>query len=147
MEDMFLADLENATEVVLNERHVPRVPRPAAATGTSRRAWPRHRRRTGRTRRAAAAGAIRFGQTFGAALTARRELGAAEAGSLVWGVILLGALGFVGMKWPKGLAYPIGVLFLWLALGWLIQAVKLWRHRERAAAPAPKTAPRPENAA
>ena len=39
----------------------------------------RQRRGTGRTRRAAAAGALRLGRTFGAALTARRALGAAEA--------------------------------------------------------------------
>jgi cardiolipin synthase A/B len=146
MEEMFLADLENATEVVLNERHVTGVQTPAPRARTPRRGWAR-RGRTGRTRRAAAAGAIRFGQTFGAALTARRALGAAEAGSLLWGVILLGALGFVGLQWPRALAYPLGVVFIWLALGWLIQAAKLWRHRQRDTAPAPKTEPRRENAA
>ena len=132
MEDMYLADLENATEIVLDEQHPARV-QPGRSSVSMPGSWPRARR-TGRTRRAAAAGAIRFGQTFGAALTARRALGAAEAGQLVWGVVLLGALGFVGLKWPKGLAYPFGVFFLWLAAGWLIQAAKLWRHRERATA-------------
>jgi cardiolipin synthase len=145
MEEMYLADLENATEIVLSEHHITRVapPKGAAATG---RTWPRARR-TGRTRRAAAAGAIRFGQTFGAALTARRALGAAEAGQLIWGVVLLGALGFVGLNWPKGLAYPFGVFFLWLAAGWLIQAAKLWRRRERATVPAKTAEAKRENAA
>ena len=146
MEDMYLADLEHSTEIVLSERNITRVQTPPDAAPTSRRAWPRHRR-TGRTRRAATAGAIRMGQTFGAALTARRALGAAEAGQLFWGVILLGALGFVGLKWPKGLAYPLGVFFVWLAVGWLVQAVRLWYRRERTKAPAQKAEPKQKNAA
>jgi cardiolipin synthase len=147
MEEMYLADLENATEIVLSEHQITRVapPRAAAAAATGR-TIPRPRR-TGRTRRAAAAGAIRFGQTFGAALTARRALGAAEAGQLIWGVVLLGALGFVGLKWPKGLAYPFGVFFLWLAAGWLIQTAKIWHRRERARLPEKKAESKQETAA
>jgi cardiolipin synthase len=149
MEQMFLHDLENATEIVLNERLRPRPQRtvtPVAAAGTrSRPAW--GHRRTGRTRRAAAAGAMRIGRTFGAALTARRALGAAEAGSLLWGVMLLGALGFVGLKWPKGLAYPLGVFFLWVAVSWTFQTVKLWRHRDRTKVPAKPAETRRETAA
>jgi cardiolipin synthase len=137
MEDMFLHDLDNATEIVLDARAITRAPAsasrdqsvPKSDPGTQG-AW-RRGRGTGRTRRAAAAGAIRIGRTFGAALTARRALGAAEAGSLIWGVVLMGALGFVGLKWPKGLAYPFGVFFLWVAISWLMQAVRLLRHRER----------------
>ena len=147
MEDMFLHDLENATEIVLNPRAVARAAPPSSPPGTARgRAWAA-RRGTGRTRRAAAAGAIRIGRTFGAALTARRALGAAEAGSLIWGVLLLGALGFVGLKWPKGLAYPFGVFFLWVAISWLVQAVSLLRHRDRTELPKKATEPRRETAA
>jgi cardiolipin synthase len=135
MEEMFLHDLENSTEVVANEHNLAAAAAPAGVVALSARA--RHfgwapRRRTGRTRRAAAAGAIRIGRTFGAALTARRALGAVEAGSLVWGVILFAALGVVGLKWPKGLAYPFGVFFLWIAVSWAMQAIKLLRHRRRA---------------
>jgi cardiolipin synthase len=134
MEDMFLRDLENATEVVPNEAVTTRASRPLMAPATARRRMWAARGRTGRTRRAAAAGAIRIGRTFGAALTARRALGAAEAGSLIWGIVLFGALGFVGMTWPKGLAYPFAVFFLWIAVSWAMQVAKLLRHRERAAA-------------
>jgi cardiolipin synthase len=131
MEDMFLADLEGSTEIVLNERLITRAQPLVPRVGSPPRpGWARHQR-TGGARRAAAAGAIRMGRTFGAALTARRALGAAEAGSLLWGVILLGALGFVGLKWPKGLAYPFGVFFLWVAASWAIQTVKLWRRRRQ----------------
>jgi cardiolipin synthase len=151
MEDMFLHDLENATEIVLDERAIARSAIPpaardqAAVPGTRGAHW-RARRGTGRTRRAAAAGAIRIGRTFGAALTARRALGAAEAGSLIWGVVLMGALGFVGLKWPKGLAYPFGVFFLWVAVSWLIQGVKLLRNRDRTELPK-RAEPRRETAA
>jgi cardiolipin synthase len=144
MEDMYLRDLENSTEIVLHERFVTRAPSAAERRAGRRRPWPRP---TGRTRRAAAAGALRIGRTFGAALTARRALGAAEAGSLIWGVILLGALGFVGLKWPKALAYPLGVMFLWIGVSLTIQTFRLFRHRASAAKPVPKTAPRRETAA
>jgi cardiolipin synthase len=145
MEEMFQRDLERSTEIVISERHV----RAAQARPPARVAgpmWATHRR-TGRTRRAAAAGAMRMGRTFGAALTARRALGAAEAGSLIWGVLLLGALGFVGVWWPKGLAYPLGVLLLWTAISWSIQIVELLRGRTRTGAKADSARPRREDAA
>jgi cardiolipin synthase len=144
---VYLRDLDNATEIVLQEQHITRLsPATPAAVGASWAAARYTRRRTGRTRRAATAGAIQFGRTFSAALTARRALGAAEAATLLWGVVLFGALGIVGLKWPKGVAYPLGVLFLWIAAGWVIQAVKLWKHREKAAPEAAKTPARQDAA-
>jgi cardiolipin synthase A/B len=129
MEEVYLRDLEHATEVVLTAREIkgtsskraPEPPRPR---------WAR-RRSTGRARRAAAAGALRLGRTFGAALTSRRALGSAEAASLIWGTLLLALLGVVGLKWPKGLAYPLGVFLIWVAVSWFIQSVKLWLRRDR----------------
>jgi cardiolipin synthase len=126
VEDMFIEDLSNATEVVLSEQQV-RTAASVRRAARARRTWPRGR--TGRTRRAATAGALRIGRTFGAALTARRSLGAAEAVTLLWGTLLLGALGFVGLKWPKGLAYPLGIFLLWVAISWLLQTARLLRHR------------------
>jgi len=55
MEDMFLADLEHSTEIVLSERHITLVPGASQMEPSARRAWPRQRR-TGRTRRAAEGG-------------------------------------------------------------------------------------------
>jgi cardiolipin synthase len=148
LEEMYLRDLANATEVVLNERAMARPQSVPAVAGASAGAEQRRPHPTGRTRRAAAAGAIRIGRTFGAALTSRRALGAAEAGSLIWGLLLLGGLGFVGLNWPKGLAYPVGVLLLWIAVSWAIQAGKLLaRRRSSAAAPLEKPQPRRETAA
>jgi cardiolipin synthase len=145
MEEMFQRDLERSTEIVISQRHV-RAANPRVPLKTRGPMWAPHRR-TGRARRAAAAGAMRIGRTFGAALTARRALGAAEAGPLLWGVLLLGAIGFVGLKWPKALAYPLGVLLLWTAISWSIQALKLFRRRSRAVARVEKAVPRSENAA
>ncbi len=143
MEEMYLADLERATEVVLSEHHIRATPSlaPDTPSGTS---WRQHG--TGRTRRAAAAGALRIGRTFGAALTARRALGAAEALTLFWGTLLIAGLGLVALIWPKGLAYPLGVFCLWVAVGWVLQTLKLLRERKRVETPAKKPEPR-ENAA
>jgi cardiolipin synthase len=131
MEDVYLRDLDNATEVVLSDDRITRPADPAA--GAERRRRPRSR--TGRTRRAAAAGALRAGRTFGAALTARRALGAAEGVTLMWGVVFVAALGGVALRWPKGLAYTLGVLLIWLSLSWTLQAIKLWplRRQQRTA--------------
>ena len=132
MEEVYLRDLQNATEIVLSESRVRAATAPAAGRSRGRQ---RRRPPISRTRRAATAGAIRMGRTFGAALTARRALGAAEGATLVWGVLLLGGLGVVGLKWPKALAYPLGVFLIWVAMGWLIQAVRLLRTRDRSSAP------------
>jgi cardiolipin synthase len=151
MEAMYLEDLENATEVVLEEHHI----RDAAAASSAvaarhrrrARSW-RHAHPTRHARRAATAGAIRLGRTFGAALTARRALGAAESVTLLWGALLLAALGFVGLRWPKALAYPVGVFCLWVAVSWVIQTGKLLRSRARSRSGiARKTADQRETAA
>jgi cardiolipin synthase len=133
MEQVFLHDLENSTEVVLSDERVQRVSPSSPASSARTPPWGRQGR-TARTRRAATAGALRMGRTFGAALTARRAVGAAEAVTLVWGIALIASLGVVGLKWPRALAYPLGVLFLWISASWSIQAIKLWplRRQQRA---------------
>jgi cardiolipin synthase len=123
MEQVFLHDLENSTEVVLSDERVQRVSPSSPASSARTPPWGRQGR-TARTRRAATAGALRMGRTFGAALTARRAVG----------IALIASLGVVGLKWPRALAYPLGVLFLWISASWSIQAIKLWplRRQQRA---------------
>jgi len=87
-------------------------------------AW-RSRGRT--TRRAASAGAIRMGRTLGAALTARREVGAAEAYNLFWSSLIFMSFGLLAYKWPKAIAYPFAVLAVWFALAGLFRAWRLYR--------------------
>jgi cardiolipin synthase len=122
MMDMFEKDLENSTEVVLKARKMVPV--------VERRKTPRledWRARGRTTRRAASAGAIRMGRTLGAALTARREVGAAEAYNLFWSSLIFMSFGLLAYKWPKAIAYPFAVLAVWFALAGLFRAWRLYR--------------------
>ncbi|HUQ88380.1 MAG TPA: hypothetical protein VM096_12525, partial [Vicinamibacterales bacterium] len=78
------------------------------------------------TRRAAAAGAIRMSRTLGAAMTRRREVGAAEAYNVFWSSLIFLAFGLLFLKYPKSIAIPIGVLAVWFAVTGLVQAWRLY---------------------
>ncbi|HWG51637.1 MAG TPA: phospholipase D-like domain-containing protein [Candidatus Acidoferrales bacterium] len=123
MEEMYLQDLTNATEIVLDmKRKVrapgePRHPRAAATSGGGS---------VGR----AAAGAIRIGNTVGAAFTSRRVLESVEARTmLLAGTILLGA---AALSWffPRVPAYTLVVVFGWIGLALLYRGYKLFRERK-----------------
>jgi cardiolipin synthase len=121
---MYENDLANATEVVLTARRMHSVDRRRRPRLEE---WKAHGRST---RRAATAGAIRMGRTLGAVLTARREVGAAEAYNLFWSSLIFLAIGAVALWWPKVIAYPFGVLGVWFAVVGLYRAGKLYyRHR------------------
>ena len=133
MQAMFERDLQNSTEVVLKSSKVLGLSGVEGRTIERRRTprmedW-RNRGRT--TRRAAAAGAIRIGRTFGAAITKRREVGAAEAYNLFWSSLLFLVLGVTFLKWPKWIAYTLGVLAVWFAVAGLFQAWRLYRRDTR----------------
>ena len=121
MAAMYETDLENATEIVLNRRRV------APAVPVTRR----RRRRGGGSTSRAAAGALRLGNTFGAVLTSRREVGPAEANTLLWGAALALALAACALLWPMAIAWPLGVGTAWVGLAWVARAVKLYRRRHR----------------
>jgi cardiolipin synthase len=120
MEDMYLQDLTNATEVVLDAKQKvrapggPRRPRPLVTSGSGS---------AGR----AAAGAVRIGHTIGAAFTNRRVLEPVEAriaaamGALLFAVAVLVAF------FPTALAYPLVVLFIWIALALIYKGYRLHR--------------------
>jgi cardiolipin synthase len=121
MTAMYEADLANSTEVVLTARKMRSVERRKTPRLED---WKRHGRST---RRAAAAGAIRMGRTLGAALTARREVGAAEAYNLFWSSLIFLSMGALALKYPKAIAMPFGVLAVWFALAGLFRAWRLYR--------------------
>lgn len=113
MEQMFLEDLANATEIVLSARN-----RVCAASGTPH---PRRRHSAGGSTARATAGALRIGHAVGAAMTNRRVLGPAEAGiTNVAGVALL-VLSIVGIVWPLVIALPLALLAAWVALALLVR--------------------------
>ncbi len=130
MERMFEADLDRSTEVLLTARGRTRTAVEAAgAVATSsapRRPWTRRRRRGGGSTSRTAAGAFRFGNTMGAALTATRQLGAAEAWTLAAGGALLLAVGALAAWKPASIAYPVAVGATWLGLS---LAGAAWRAR------------------
>ena len=70
---------------------------------------------------------MRFGHTVGAALTAKRALGAAEAPTLAVGGGVLLALGALGLWKPAVLAYPMAVAAVWLGLNLLGAAWRVTR--------------------
>lgn len=128
MEQAYLRDLENSTEVVLNERRrlraagVPRRPRALMTTG---------RGSGGR----AAAGAIRIGHAIGAVFTDRRVLEPVEARiALASGVSLL-ALAIVFLAFPRALVYPLVVVLAWVGVVLLYKGYRLHREGRRGGAP------------
>lgn len=119
MEGMYLEDLTNATEIVLDAKQKvrapgePRHPRPVVTSGSGS---------AGR----AAAGAVRIGNTIGAAFTNRRVLEPVEARTTVIIGVLLLAFGLLFAFFPRALAYPLVVASVWIALALLYRGYRLY---------------------
>ena len=116
MEAMYLEDLANSTEIVLEQR---RRVRPAGGRQVPRR------RGVGGTAARAAAGALRIGNAIGSALRARRVHGPAERRLMLGGGVALTAVAAVAFLWPRLVAWPLGALCFWLALSLLVRARRL----------------------
>jgi cardiolipin synthase A/B len=121
MENAYLRDLENATEIVLDARHklrkpnAPDNPRPAMTSG-------------GGSGGRAAAGAIRLSNAVGAAFTNRRVLEPVEARLMLFSGLLVFGLAVLWWVFPRGFAYPFLVILLWIALALFYRAYKLKFH-------------------
>ena len=118
MEQTYLDDLENATEIVLDARHRLRVP------GRGAHVHPMTTSGGGSGGRAAA-GAIRIGNAVGAAFTNRRVLEPVEARIMVTAAFLM--LGFAVLFWffPRSLTYPLIVILAWISFALLYKAYRL----------------------
>lgn len=119
MEETYLRDLENSTEVVLERRKV----RPR---GGRRRRRPVMTSGGGSGSRAAA-GAVRIGNTLGAAFTNRRVLEPVEARLLAGSGAILLALAVLLAFFPRVLTYPLAFVFTWLGGVLFYRSVKLYR--------------------
>jgi len=130
MQQTYLDDLDGATEILLVARN--RV-RPAGATGrrsAARRGGARGTSARRRSRGSAgqlAAGAIRVGNTFGAAIANRRVLGAAEAKTMAMAGAALFVVATIAALWPRVLAWPLALLAGWSAIALLLRAHRLHR--------------------
>lgn len=124
MEQMYLEDLDNSTEVVLSERL-----RTRAAGSRPRRRHPRSMRAHGSASRAAAS-AMRLGNAVGAAFSDRRALGPVEAQVMTAaGLSLCGLAVFVAF-FPRVLAYPLSALGAWAGVSLLYRGYKLRKGRD-----------------
>ena len=123
MEEMYLEDLGNATEVVLDRRHrmsapgAPRHPRTAMSGAGSASA--------------AAAGALRIGNAIGAVFTERRTLGPAEARLAVTAGFLLCAFSLLFALFPEALAFPLAALGAWGGVALLYRGCELYRKQKK----------------
>jgi cardiolipin synthase len=137
MQALYEADLMRATELVLAPHNRVR------ATVRQRRGL-----RRGASASRAAAGALRLGNTVGAAIVNRRVLGSTEAGTMAGVGLALLAVAAAMLWWPLAVAVPLAGLGGWVALSLLVRA---WRLRglphgpaaaEREAKPPGARAPR-----
>jgi cardiolipin synthase len=127
MQEMFLRDLGNATEVVLQRN---RVRAPGAPTGRRRPATSGSSS-GGRM----VAGAVRVGNTVAAAITNTRVLESVEANIALIAGALLAVLAVVSFTYPRALAYPVGLFAAWLAAAVLWRGLELYRNRRNAQHP------------
>lgn len=124
MQEMFLADLENATEITLNEKHRPRAQKradrgPKTSSASSARFAP---------------SAIAIGNALGSTISTskKRFLGATEARINLTGGIILLLLGLVAFWFPRVLAIPLGIIAIWFAISLFIASYKLFSQLKKA---------------
>jgi cardiolipin synthase A/B len=113
MEAMYLEDIAEATEVVLERR---RRVRPAGAARVPRR------RGAGGAAARAAAGALRIGNAVGSAFTVPRVHGPAEQRLMKQAGVALALVATVALLWPRLVAWPLGALCVWLALALFLRS-------------------------
>ncbi|HEU5322207.1 MAG TPA: cardiolipin synthase B, partial [Methylomirabilota bacterium] len=112
------------TEIVLSARLRLEAP------GRTRRSRPRHLASAGSAGRVAA-GAVRLGNTVGAAITERRTLGPAEAQVTAVAGGLCVAVAAAALAVPEVVVVPTVVLGAWVGVALLVRAYRL--HRQGAA--------------
>lgn len=118
MQEMYLQDLSNATEVVLNTR------RKVSSAGEPHR---RHLSVVGGGGSAgrAAAGALRVGNAIGAAFTNRRVLEPIEARIMLGTGACLLAIAILMALLPRAFCYPLAAVLTWMAVTLVFRAYKL----------------------
>jgi cardiolipin synthase len=137
MEQMYEEDILNSTEIVLRQRRWGK----GQTVGTEGRRPARAPRNligmgaTSGSASRAAAGALRIGRTVGAALTERRVLASTEGKIVaIAGVVLL-LFAVAVIIWPRIIAVPAAILFVWFAMALLTKARVLRRERHRSDVP------------
>jgi cardiolipin synthase len=120
MEQAYLRDLANSTEVVLDDR------RKLSAPGQPRRPHGRMHHESG-SAGAVAAGAVRVGNAVGAVLANRRTLGPVQARLTALVGFVLCALSVLAAVFPRVLAFFVAGVGLWGGLALLWRGFRLGR--------------------
>ncbi len=122
MEDLYVDDLEQSTEVVLNERQKVRP--------VLKRTWrSRNRALLGGSVGRAGASAIRISNAVGAVMANRRVLGPAEARIMRSAAVLLLLFTVIELLWPRWVAIPFAALTGWFSISLFIHAHRLRKKR------------------
>jgi cardiolipin synthase A/B len=137
LEEMYLADLDNSTEIVLRPRG-RLLDMPPPWMQPDRRRQPSGGSSPGGSASRAAAGALRLGRTVRAALTEQRVLEPAEAQVLVLVGTLLLLMAVLALAWPMLVAAPLCVILLWVGSALLARAYGLRRIRRARGQPTTK---------
>lgn len=123
MDDMYLGDLANATELVLDARqrvragNEPRRARAGAAVGAGS---------AGR----AATGVLRIGNAVSASLTNRRVLEPVESRLMTTAGAALLAVSVVFAAFPRVVGYPLAAIGAWMAVALLVRGYRLHRMKK-----------------
>jgi cardiolipin synthase A/B len=162
MEQMYLSDLAQATEIVLRRRRR----RLAAMSHRMRHrltTMPARMRLRARAKEAgfahvpeplaaqsgsasrAAAGALRIGRTVGAALSEQRVLAPTEARLVAAFAVVALVLAAIVVRWPLVAAVPVAVLLAWISLTLFAKARALRRERRRRGLPTTRLARTPRS--
>jgi cardiolipin synthase A/B len=120
MEAMYIEDLTNATEVVLDRR--------PALRRLARQPYRPVARGAGSAGRAAA-GLLRISNTVGAAVTNKRTLEPVESRIMLTVAIILVIVGVLVAVFPRLIAYPIAVVAIWFAGALFYRSYRLRRKR------------------
>ena len=143
MENMYLEDLKNATEIVLDARDRVRAP--------GRTHHGQFVSSGGGSGGRAAAGALRIGNAVGAAFAGKRVLEPVEARLMMIGGTLMFALAALFFTFPRALVYPVVVILVWLSIALIYRGFKLFWTREaketESIAPEPLQEPGKRNSA
>ncbi|HZL19157.1 MAG TPA: phospholipase D-like domain-containing protein [Polyangia bacterium] len=124
MEAMYLADLENATEIIVGPKR--RIVPEKLPPGSSEESTVGPRGASGW-----AVGAVRFAHAVGNVIIRSRVVGFAQSSLMVaFGALLL-ALTAVSVLWPRVVASPFAVLAAWLGVALVVNGVRLRRQRRR----------------
>ncbi len=122
MEESFLDDLDESTEIVLEQGR-------RARPGEARPPRARRRRISPGSASRAAAAAVELGSVVGAAV-AQRSLAHVESRSLALAGAILLALAVVALVWPRLLAVPAGLALAWVAVTLLVRAWRIAEQRQ-----------------